>query len=112
MLAVYTGEDLRAAGLKGIGARPLAGRIDMDPPLHTPRPGLAQDVVRHVGEPIAVVIATTRAEADDGAALIELDIEARPAVTGIADALAPGAPTVWHWPGDHDCRVCSELEQE
>lgn len=95
VVAVFTGEDLRAAGLKGIVARPLAGRIDMAPPLHTPRPGLAQDVVRHVGEPYAVVIAESRAQADDAAALIEAEIDVRPAVTRIADAIAPGAPSVW-----------------
>jgi carbon-monoxide dehydrogenase large subunit len=95
VLAVFTGADLKAAGLKGIVARPLSGRVDMDPPLHTPRPGLAQDVVRHVGEPVAVVVAETRAQADDAAALIALDIAERPAVTKIADAAAPGAPSVW-----------------
>src|SRR5215207_1550286 len=47
VIAVFTGEDLRSAGLKGIVARKLAGRVDMAPPLHTPRPGLAQGVVRH-----------------------------------------------------------------
>ena len=41
VLGVFTGADLRAAGLKGIVARPLSGRIDMAPPLHTPRPGRA-----------------------------------------------------------------------
>ena len=87
VIAVFTGEDLRAAGVKGIVARPLAGRVDMAPPLYTPRPGLAQDVVRHVGEPVAVVIAETRAMADDAAALVKLDIDERPAVTRIADAL-------------------------
>jgi carbon-monoxide dehydrogenase large subunit len=95
VLAVFTGEDLRAAGIRGIHARPLSGRLDMDPPLHTPRPGLAQDLVRHVGEPLAVVVAATRAQADDAAALIVADIDERRAVTKIADAAAPGAPVVW-----------------
>jgi carbon-monoxide dehydrogenase large subunit len=95
VIAVFTGEDLRSAGLKGIVARTLAGRVDMEPPLHTPRPGLAQDVVRHVGEPVAVVIAETRALADDAAALVRIEIDERPAVTRIAGALRPGAPVVW-----------------
>ena len=95
VLAVYTGEDLRNAGIRGIHARPLSGRVDMEPPLHTPRPGLAQDVVRHVGEPVAVVIAATRAQADDAAVLVVPDIEALPAAVRIADAMAPDAPLVW-----------------
>ena len=45
VIAVFNGEDLRAGGIKGTVARPLAGRVDMAPPLHTPRPGLAQGVV-------------------------------------------------------------------
>jgi carbon-monoxide dehydrogenase large subunit len=101
VVAVFTGEDLRAAGVKGIVARPRAGRVDMAPPLHTPRPGLAQDVVRHVGEPVAVVIAETRAAADDAAALVKLDIDEQPAVTRIADALKPGAPIVWNTAPDN-----------
>jgi carbon-monoxide dehydrogenase large subunit len=95
VLAVFTGEDIRAAGMKGIVARPLSGRVDMDPPLHTPRPGLAQDVVRHVGEPVAIIVAETRAAADDAAALVEADIAPCPAVTTVADAKKPGAPSVW-----------------
>jgi len=95
VIAVFTGEDLRAAGLKGTVARPLSGRPDMAPLLHTPRPGLAQDVVRHVGEPVAVVIAETRAQADDAAALVTLRIEERPAAPQVAAALKAGAPAVW-----------------
>ena len=64
-------------------------------PLHTPRPGLAEGKVRHVGETVAMVIAETRDQAEDAATLIELDIEELPAVTSLADALAPGAPVVW-----------------
>ena len=96
VVAVFTGDDLQSAGLKGTVARQLAGRVDMAPPLHTPRPGLAQGVVRHVGEPVAVVIAQTRAQADDAAALVRLHLDGRPAVVRIADALRPGAPAVWH----------------
>ncbi len=105
VVAVFTGADLRTAGLKGIVARPLAGRVDMDPPLYTPRPGLAQDVVRHVGEPVVMVVAATRAQADDAAALVSLDIAERPAVTAIADALAPGAPAVWDTAPDNIANV-------
>ena len=46
VLAVMTGEDLRAAGVGYIPYLPLGG-FTMDPPTDTPRPALAQDRVRH-----------------------------------------------------------------
>jgi carbon-monoxide dehydrogenase large subunit len=94
---VFTGADLDAAGVGHIvarWARYQAAQI-ATPPLHTPRPGLAQGKVRHVGEAVVMVVAETRAQAEDAAALVELDIAERPAAVTLADALAPGAPTVW-----------------
>lgn len=49
------------------------------------QPVIASDKVRHVGEPIAIVVATSPAIAEDAANAIELDIEALP-VCGDADA--------------------------
>lgn len=92
---VFTGADLKAAGLGGIHARPPLPGTEMDPPIHTPRPGMAADIVRHVGEPVAVVIAQTRRQAEDAVELVEADIEELPAVVEISDALADGAPAVW-----------------
>ena len=46
----------------------------------TPRPPLAEDEVRFVGDPVALVIATTRALAEDAADLVEVDYEPLPAV--------------------------------
>ena len=58
------------------------------------RPILAWDEVCHVGEPVAVVIARTRYEAEDAAALIDLDLAPLPAAADCRDALEPGAATV------------------
>jgi 2-furoyl-CoA dehydrogenase large subunit len=52
----------------------------------------AIDRVRHVGEPIAVVVADTRYIAEDACELIEVDYEPLPAAAGIAVALAADAP--------------------
>lgn len=95
VVGVFVGADLKEAGLGGIHARPPLPGTEMDPPIHTPRPGLAADIVRHVGEPIAVVIAKTRAQAEDAVEHVEFDIEELPAVVEISDALADGAPAVW-----------------
>ncbi len=92
---IFTGNDLKKAGLGGIDARPPLAGVQMDPPIPTPRPGLAADITRHVGEPLAIVVAATRAQADDAAGIIALDIEELPAVIEISDATAPGAPAVW-----------------
>ena len=59
-----------------------------------PHPPLARERVRYVGEPIAVVVAETREQADDAAEAVAADIEPLPAVVDDAAALAPGAPRV------------------
>lgn len=53
---------------------------------------LAQDELTYVGEPIAVVVAETRATAEDAARLIVLDAEPLPAVTDPVAGLSSGAP--------------------
>ena len=57
--------------------------------------GLARGVVRYVGDPVAMVVAETLAQAKDAAELIEIEYEELPAVIDIEDALKPGAPRVW-----------------
>ena len=98
VVAVYTGEDLTEAGVGHIVARwprYQSAQIQSARPLHTPRPGLAQGKVRHVGEAVVMVVAETEAQARDAADLVKLDIEELPAAVTIADATAPGAPLVW-----------------
>ena len=50
--------------------------------------------VRFHGDPVACIVATSRAAADDAAEFVRVDYEPLPAVTGMAAALAPGAPRV------------------
>ena len=94
VLAVMTGEDLRAAGVGYIPYLPLGG-FTMDPPADTPRPALAQDRVRHVGEPIVMVVAETVAQAMDACEKVRVDIQPLPAVTDVERAVADGAPALW-----------------
>jgi len=94
VIAVITGEDLRAAGVGYIPYLPLGG-FTMDPPADTPRPALAQDRVRHVGEPIVMVVAETVAQAIDACEKVLVEIEPLPAVTDIERAVAEGASAVW-----------------
>ena len=95
---VFTGDDLAAAGIGHIVARwpkYQSAQIQSARPLHTPRPGLAQGKVRHVGEAVVMVVAETLGQARGAADLVTLEIDELPAAVTIADAIAPGAPEVW-----------------
>src|SRR3954470_7623155 len=68
------------------GATPL-----VVPPCHA----LARVVVRYVGEPVAFVVAESADAARDAAELIVVDYEPLHPVVSMADAILPGAPSVW-----------------
>lgn len=85
--AVFTAPDL--AGITGLSAV-----LDRPEFVSTTMPLLASDVVRHAGEPLAMVLAESRYAAEDGAEAIVVDYEARPAIASLEAALAPDAPRV------------------
>jgi carbon-monoxide dehydrogenase large subunit len=58
------------------------------------QPILAKDEVRFVGEPVAAVLGDTEAEAEDLAALVDLDIKPYDAIVTAAQALEPGARAI------------------
>jgi carbon-monoxide dehydrogenase large subunit len=58
-------------------------------------PILAKDVVRHVGDAVAFVVADTLDAAKDAAEAVEIDWQQLPHVTGAVAALKPDAPKVW-----------------
>jgi len=92
VIAVVTGKELAAAGLKPIpAAAPFKWR-DGSEQRQALRPSLAHEVVRHVGEPVALVVAETAAQAQDAAEAVAVEYEELPAVTTAAEALAEGAP--------------------
>jgi carbon-monoxide dehydrogenase large subunit len=95
VLAVLTGADLAADGLGNLPSDPGRKRRDGSAAFTTRRPALAHERVRHVGDPVALVVAATREQAADAAELVAVDYEALPAVTATAEALRPGAPAVW-----------------
>ena len=101
VLLVLTGEDVRADGLGDVPCTvPLVNR-DGSPRHDTPRPVLAQEKVRHVGEPVALVVAETLIAARDAAEAMAVDYDPLPAVTELKDAIAPGAPQLFeHIPGN------------
>jgi aerobic carbon-monoxide dehydrogenase large subunit len=98
---VLTGADVTRDGLGDIPCQhPLVSR-DGKPRRDTPRPVLAIDRVRHVGQPVALVIAATPDQARDAAEAIGIEYESLPAVTDARAAAAPGAPQLFeHIPGN------------
>jgi len=97
VLGVFTGRDLVADGVGGIPTliAERGGNIrsrDGSPFAEPTWQALATDRVRHVGEPVAMVVATTPAEARDGAEAVTVRYAARPAVVDAVAALGDGAP--------------------
>ena len=95
VLAIYTSADVKAAKLGTIKCvAPLKNR-DGSNYFNPGRPLLAEGKVRHVGDSVALVVADTPNAAKDAVELIEVDYETLPAVIDPADAVKPGAPTLW-----------------
>ncbi len=94
VVAVYTGADMQADGVGGVPCGWQVHNKDGSPMAEPPHPVLAAGKVRHVGDPVAVVIAETRQQAKNAAELLAIDYEDLPAVAAVRDAVAPGAPLV------------------
>jgi len=93
VVAVLTGADVVRDGLGTMQMTLKRKRPDGSPMWAPPHRGLAQDRVRYVGDPVAVVVAETLARAEDAGALVQIDYEPLSSVTRTADAVG-GAP-VW-----------------
>ncbi|WP_238369065.1 xanthine dehydrogenase family protein molybdopterin-binding subunit [Heliomarina baculiformis] len=92
VVRIFTGKDF-----EGIGGLPCGwqvtdrhGEVMQEPP----HPVLAQGKVRHVGDPIAAVVADTAEQARDAVEAIEVDLEELPAVINMKEALKEGATKV------------------
>jgi carbon-monoxide dehydrogenase large subunit len=103
VLAVFTGADCAADGLRPIPHSPVPStRYDMK--LTAPGGGkvfegphllLPADKARHVGEAVAMVVAQTREQALDAAEAVEVEYRELDRVMHSEDAVRPGAPAVW-----------------
>ena len=96
VLAVYTAEDIKAAGLKSLPFLLVFDKnIDGSKVFSPPREILAVDVVRHVGFPVAFVVAETLGQAQDAAELVDVSYEPLPSITDTKLATDADAPQVW-----------------
>ncbi|HLH91125.1 MAG TPA: xanthine dehydrogenase family protein molybdopterin-binding subunit [Xanthobacteraceae bacterium] len=95
VLAVLTAAEMKAAGVGNVSAHPpLPGRGGSK--LVVPfRPALADERVMHVGQAIALVVATTQAAAQDAAEKVAVEYEELAPVVAAADAVKPGATQLW-----------------
>ena len=92
VLGVFTAEDLAADGIGGV---PCTFQLKQKngAPLVKPRhPALAEGKVRHVGDAVVMIVATTMEAAKDAAELCEIDYEMLPSVADTAAAPRAGAP--------------------
>ncbi|HVM79254.1 MAG TPA: xanthine dehydrogenase family protein molybdopterin-binding subunit [Stellaceae bacterium] len=95
VVAVFTGADLAADNVGGLPCGWLVKSKDGSPMIEPPHPVLAQGRVRHVGDPVAAVIAESREQAKDAAEQINVAYKTLPAVIEAVDAIKPGKPQIW-----------------
>jgi len=92
VVRIFTGADF-----EGVGGMPCGWQVTdrhgnpMQEPAH---PILAQGKVRHVGDPIAAIVADSLEQARDAAEAIEVDLEELPAVVDMKEAVKDGATKV------------------
>src|SRR6202795_3785893 len=93
VVAVLTGADLARDNLGTMQMTLKRKRPDGGPMFAPPHRGLTVDRVRYVGDPVAMIIAETLAQAEDAAERLRIDYEPLPSVTSTAEAI--GGPAVW-----------------
>ncbi|MFT4150394.1 MAG: xanthine dehydrogenase family protein molybdopterin-binding subunit [Paracoccaceae bacterium] len=94
VLAVLTADDLAEFNARPLPCLAEIGKWDWARPFLPARPILAADEVRHVGEPVAVVIAEDRAIAKEAAEAVFVDYDPLPVCATVDQALS-GEVTLW-----------------
>jgi carbon-monoxide dehydrogenase large subunit len=110
VVAVFTGADLARDGLGTMKMTLKRKRPDGSPMFAPAHRGLTQDRVRYVGDPIALVIADTLAQAEDAAELVRVKYDPLPSVTSTAEAV--GGPAVWDECADNVSNVFEAGDKE
>ncbi|MCB0851561.1 MAG: xanthine dehydrogenase family protein molybdopterin-binding subunit, partial [Bacteroidetes bacterium] len=92
VVAVFTGKDI--TGITGVPTGWQVNFKNGDTMKEPPHPLIVADKVRHMGDNVAVVIATSKELARDAADMVEVDYEELDAVADAVKAVAAGAPLV------------------
>ena len=108
VLLIVTPDDWKREGFKPMPTKSAVKTNSDGSPLKEPaRHCLAMDRARYVGEPVALVVAETLAQAKAAAELVEVDYEELPAVVDPVKAIQPGAPLLWD---DIPNNLCVDFE--
>ena len=108
VLAIITSKEWATQGFQPIPSKSAVNKkSDGSPMNEPPRHCLAIDRVRYVGEPVALIVADTEAQARGAAEMVDVDYEELEAVTDQVKALEPGAPQVWD---DIEGNFCLDFE--
>ena len=105
VLAVYTAEDLGDYWRRGplnVSPPPIE-RMVFNERTH---PILAKDEVRHVGEPVAVIVAESRYQAEDALPYVDVDYDPLPVIVDLEKALEPDSPLVHEDAGTNMAAHC------
>ena len=89
---VLTAKDIDGRGYGDLPCAVALEGADGTAMVVPPHPSLARDRVRYVGQPIALVVARSVAEARDALELIGVEATPLPAVTDLTDATSANAP--------------------
>jgi len=119
VVAVFSGADMAADGIGPMRALWAIRSSDGSAMAEPPRWALARDRVRHVGEPVAAVIAETHDQALDAADLVDVAYDVLPAVVDARAAATARAPQLhdgarqnicFHWARGDEAAVRSALQ--
>ncbi|MEJ0015775.1 MAG: xanthine dehydrogenase family protein molybdopterin-binding subunit [Acetobacteraceae bacterium] len=93
--AIYTAADLQADGIGSLPCAVSLNNRDGSAMASPPHPVLADGAVRHVGDPVAFIVADTIESARDAAELITVEYDVKPSITELAHVTDAGASLVW-----------------
>jgi carbon-monoxide dehydrogenase large subunit len=103
VVAIYTAADLQADAIGGLPCLiPMKNR-DGSARADVPHPILAAEHVRHVGDPVAFIVAESLQAARDAAEAVLIDYESLPSITDLAAAMDDASPLVWPQAANNVC---------
>ncbi len=100
IVGIFTGADLAAANVGNLPCMWSVPNRDGSPMTIPPRSAIAKDVVRYVGDTVALIVGETYAQARDAAELIEIDYDVLPSVTD-PSAASISKVSIWDFAKDN-----------
>jgi aerobic carbon-monoxide dehydrogenase large subunit len=104
VIAIFTGAEVVADGLKPLPFAQMHKRSDGSPVVSPPRLPITADEARFVGDAVAMVVAETRDQARDAAEMIEVDWEPLEAIADLPGAARAGQVAAYYHAGDKAAR--------